>query len=132
MMDIVREALRDTGVSSARIFSESYASPKSQTRPALTNNTETCVVETPNGETRVMVAPGQTLLEANLDAEVQMPFSCTLGGCGACRVKVISGDVVMQTPNCLTQSERDEGYVLTCVGYPAGPVRLSILEEPHE
>jgi len=131
MMDIVRGTLQEAGISPERVFSESYASPKVQTRPALTQNTETCVVDTPSGEQRVMVAPGQTLLEASLDAGVQVPFSCTLGGCGACRVKVASGDVVMQTPNCLTQSERDEGYVLTCVGYPAGPVRLRVVEADH-
>jgi len=32
--------------------------------------------------------------------------------------------VAMEEPNCLSDAERAEGYVLTCVGRPVGPVTL--------
>ncbi len=59
--------------------------------------------------------PNETLLDAGLRAKAPMPYSCAMGGCGACRMKLVSGEVVMEEPNCLSPGEKREGYVLTCV-----------------
>lgn len=64
------------------------------------------------------VAPGQSVLEAGLKAGLQMPFSCAMGGCAECMMKLTSGQLQMAEPNCLTPEEREDGYVLTCVGRP--------------
>lgn len=74
----------------------------------------------------VIVQPGETLLEATLAAGLPMPFSCTLGGCGACKVALRAGNVDMEEPNCLTPAERAAGHVLTCVGRPLGPVTIEV------
>jgi ring-1,2-phenylacetyl-CoA epoxidase subunit PaaE len=55
-----------------------------------------------------------------------MPFSCGVGGCGACRVTLVSGDIELDEPNCLTRAERDAGYVLACVGRPNGPCKVEV------
>ena len=68
--------------------------------------------------------PGKTLLESAVAAGVRLPWSCGMGGCGACKVRRVSGDVVMQEPNCLSAAERGAGDTLTCVGYAAGPLTL--------
>jgi ferredoxin len=39
-----------------------------------------------------------------------------MGGCGACKVKLVDGTVDMVEPNCLLDSEKAEGAVLACVG----------------
>jgi ferredoxin len=72
--------------------------------------------------------PGATLLEAGLAAGAPMPFSCGVGGCGSCRVKLTSGDVELEEPNCLSEAERAAGYVLACVGRPCGPCTIGIEE----
>jgi len=72
------------------------------------------------------VAVGQTLLEAGLAAAVPMPSSCTLGGCGACRVRLLAGEVQHQSPNCLGADERADGWVLACVARPLTPVELEV------
>ena len=61
--------------------------------------------------------PGQTILQAGLDAGLDLPSSCTMGGCGACKLHKIEGTVVMSEPNCLTDNEREAGYVLACCAY---------------
>ena len=48
-----------------------------------------------------------------------------MGGCGACRVKKSGGDVVTSEPNCLTDRERDEGYILACCSYADGEVTIA-------
>jgi ferredoxin-NADP reductase len=72
------------------------------------------------------VAPGETILEAAMRSEVELPFSCTVGGCGACRVRLVSGDVVLDEPNCLDADERRDGYVLSCVARPLGPATIEV------
>lgn len=76
---------------------------------------------------RFVVTRGKTLLEAATESGVALPFSCQLGGCGACKVQLSEGDVVMEEPNCLSARERAEGQVLTCVGRPKGAVKLAVL-----
>ncbi|HSO38668.1 MAG TPA: ferredoxin--NADP reductase [Labilithrix sp.] len=75
---------------------------------------------------RTVVLPGATVLEAGLAAGADMPFSCAVGGCGACRVKVTSGAVDVEEPNCLSDAERAAGYVLACVGRPCGPCTVEV------
>ena len=67
-----------------------------------------------------MMSPssGRTILELGLAAGLPMPFSCAMGGCGACKVKLVSGTIDMDEPNCLTAGERADGFVLACVGCP--------------
>ncbi len=48
---------------------------------------------------------------------VDLPSSCTMGGCGACKVHKRAGTVVMSEPNCLSEHEREAGYVLACCAY---------------
>lgn len=74
----------------------------------------------------IQVQPGESILDAALAAGLPMPFSCTLGGCGACKVTCHAGIVAMDEPSCLTPAERAAGHVLTCVGRPVGPVRIEV------
>jgi ferredoxin-NADP reductase len=78
------------------------------------------------GEHRVVVPRGRFVLETALDAGLDMPFSCTVGGCGTCRVRLASGSVVMDEPNCLSPAERSEGYVLACVSRPSAPCAVEV------
>lgn len=73
----------------------------------------------------VLARPGVTLLEAGLAANIAMPFSCTMGGCGACRVRV-RGDVVHDTPNGLAADEAAAGYAFACVARPLGPCTVEV------
>lgn len=66
----------------------------------------------------------QTLLEAGLAAGADLDFSCTVGGCGTCKLRLVEGHVELEEPNCLSQRELDEGYVLACVGRARGAVTV--------
>jgi len=66
---------------------------------------------------RVTARAGQTILQAGLEAGVDLPSSCTMGGCGACKVQKREGTVVMSEPNCLSDTEREAGYLLACCAY---------------
>jgi CDP-4-dehydro-6-deoxyglucose reductase len=61
-------------------------------------------------------APGQVVLDAALDAGLNLPHSCKGGNCGACRARLIEGEVHYPngSPLGLSESEAAEGLVLLC------------------
>ena len=69
-------------------------------------------------EYKVTVPPDKGILESALDQGIDLPYSCQSGLCTACRGKALSGKVRLDEEEGLSQSERAEGYVLTCVGHP--------------
>lgn len=126
MMDAAREALSARGVAPERIREERFHSP-SDTRPALTGEPVVARMRVGGRDHVVRVEPGQTLLEAGLAAGADLPFSCAMGGCGACKVRLVSGAVYTEEPSCLSQEERDQGFVLTCCSRPTRDVALEVL-----
>jgi ferredoxin-NADP reductase len=125
MMEAAREVLGKLGVPAAHVREEQFSSPEQRTRAVATRPQP--VTFTLRGQSHDTIAtPGQTLLEAGLAAGVKMPFSCGMGGCGACKCKLTSGQVAAEEPNCLSAAEAGQGFVLTCVSRAAGPVTLEV------
>jgi len=58
-----------------------------------------------------------------------IPVGCCNGGCGACRVRVISGTYVTRKMSRAVISESDEASqcVLACRTYPHSDVQLQVL-----
>ncbi len=123
MMLAAREALMALGVDPARVHEERFASPKPKDRAPSTPVEVTITV---NGASkRVLQTVGQTLLEAGLSAGLDMPYSCAVGGCGACKVHVSEGETT-QDGAALTDAERRDGYVLACVDRALGPCAIAV------
>ncbi len=60
--------------------------------------------------------PGETILDAALRQGLAMPYGCRDGACGACRGKVLSGQVdhgKAQT-HALSEADRTAGFALFC------------------
>jgi ferredoxin-NADP reductase len=120
MMRGVRETLVGAGISPERIRTERFAyASVAGALPTIAAS----VTFAASGK-RVTVQPGQTILQAGIDAGVDLAHSCTMGGCGACRVRKASGKVVASEPNCLTDREREDGYILACCSYADGDVTI--------
>ncbi|HWZ21546.1 MAG TPA: ferredoxin--NADP reductase [Cytophagaceae bacterium] len=67
---------------------------------------------------KVNVASGQTILEAALNQNIDLPYSCQSGMCTACMGKCKSGKVKMDDPDGLSENEIKQGFILICVGKP--------------
>ncbi|WP_203362878.1 2Fe-2S iron-sulfur cluster-binding protein [Bacillus sp. REN10] len=61
-----------------------------------------------------------SLLKAALKQQVSIPYACTKGGCGMCKVKIAEGQFSLGlcSKRALTDEEREAGYVLACQTYP--------------
>lgn len=118
MMDSVVAMLSRAGVGEDRIRLERFQYAEAPT-VAMPTSPATLVFRASGKKTTARV--GSTILEAAELSGVSLPSSCRMGGCGACKVKV-DGRVVAAEPNCLTQQEKADGYVLACCSYGDGHV----------
>jgi CDP-4-dehydro-6-deoxyglucose reductase, E3 len=63
-----------------------------------------------------VAAPDQSLLDAALDASLNLPHSCKGGNCGSCRARLLHGEIDYPNgrPLGLSEAEAAEGFVLMC------------------
>jgi len=59
-----------------------------------------------------------TILDAALQKNIDVPYSCQGGVCSSCIAKITVGSATMIQNNILTDSEIKEGLVLTCQAIP--------------
>ena len=135
LMEIGLDLLADRKVNPDLIHRESFYSDidakekamkaSGQLAPALTRDIE-IVLEGKSHQ--VEVTPGKTILEAGLDMDLDMPYSCQSGLCTACRGRLLSGKVDMIEDAGLSQSEVAQGYILCCSSKPASDNIKIIIE----
>ncbi len=119
MMAAVVDGLLAAGVEPARICRESFASA---THAAGKHPDQPQAIHFSRSDIRVTQQPGQSILDAGLAAGVALQFSCAVGGCAACKLQIIEGEVMLDEPNCLDAAERDQGFTLACSAYATGSV----------
>lgn len=76
------------------------------------------------------VADNATILEAALDAGINLPYGCKNGACGACKGKVVTGqvDLGIAQESALPADERVAGMALFCCAMPLSDVTLEVRE----
>jgi ring-1,2-phenylacetyl-CoA epoxidase subunit PaaE len=123
----VRSALTIMGVPTTQVFKESYATapvPAGEVIEDAVNAEDSGSPEVTvlyeGSEYKFAVAPHQTILEAALDLDIDLPYSCQAGMCTACLGRCVSGTVKLDEEDGLSDSELKAGYVLTCVAHPVG------------
>ncbi len=124
LMHEVEGALAVLGVPKEQIHKESFA-PTQETHGEVVEEEEggslkaqTVTVIYEGAEYKVDVAPHQTILEAALELDIDLPYSCQAGMCTACMGKCTAGKVQLDEEDGLTDSELKAGFILTCVAHP--------------
>src|SRR5690606_34918695 len=93
--------------------------PRPQPRPT----TPQTIVFTRSGRS-VEQQPGESILDAGLRAGIALEYSCTVGGCGHCKVRVTDGIPLLNEPNCLSDAERSGGWTLACSACATAPLQI--------
>jgi ferredoxin-NADP reductase len=75
------------------------------------------------------VSPQETLLAALERQGYRPSFSCRMGACGECKLRVLDGQA-SPVGEILSASERAAGYVLGCLAQPIGAVTLASGGQP--
>lgn len=123
-MKTITDTLADFEVPEKNVHKESFytGDPKPKSKETPKSSQEIVVKILLDGnEHDVEVPADKTILEAALDQDIDMPFSCQSGLCTACRGKLISGYVEMEEEDGLSEEEVNEGFILNCVSKPVGP-----------
>ena len=76
----------------------------------------------------LQVAEDETILDASLDAGIELPYDCKCGVCLQCPSRIISGKVD-QEGSTLDDSVMADGYSLTCMCYPRSDLVINTIEE---
>ncbi len=125
MMKNVESLLKARNIPSDKVFKESFVQgtidkePKAAAPVAgVELKAREVTIRYEGEEYKVMVPADRAILETALDQGIDLPYSCQSGLCTACRGKCLSGQVRLDEEEGLSKSEREEGYVLTCVGHP--------------
>ena len=130
MMQNIDTLLAQQSIPANRIFKESFVvgtinKKESESSDKLQTRDVTIVYD--GEEHQITVKPKSFILETALDAGIDLPFSCQSGLCTACRGKCVSGEVRMDEEEGLSEAEKEQGYVLICVGHPlTDDVRIEI------
>lgn len=70
-----------------------------------------------------------TIFEAAKTAGIQLEHSCLSARCRSCKAKVVKGTTKsVHDSNVLTESEKREGYILTCNSIPLSDIQLNIVD----
>ena len=118
MINEVANTLKGRGVAKENIFFELFTS-SDDGELAESHDGNTTVTVTLDDETDTFVmSQKKNVLEAALEHGLDAPFSCQGGICSTCIARVIEGKVEMRKNQILTDSELQEGLILTCQSHP--------------
>lgn len=121
MMDTIEETLSEMNIPKDTIQKENFFAPVNsdeESGEAVLDGRKMVKIMLNGTETEVAVDAKKTILEAALDDEIDMPYSCQSGLCTACRGLCLSGKVTMDSNEALSEAEITEGYILTCQAHP--------------
>lgn len=129
MMDATSQMLAELGVPKEQIHTENFGSTR---KPKAKVAADQKAAETSHGivlsfaksNTSTEILPDETVLEASERADVNIEYSCRVGSCGECKVKLLSGTVVMEEESGLDPGEKESGIILACQAKCSGDISV--------
>lgn len=68
--------------------------------------------------------PLQSILELSEELSIGIEFSCRVGTCGICKVKLTAGEVDQEVQDALDDDDKAKGIILACQAKPKGDVTV--------
>jgi len=120
MIHTVKNVLTEHNIDESSIFYELFKAAKpSEIKEEVPNTGKTEITITvDDDESTFEMSQKQSILEAALDQDLDVPYSCQGGICSSCLARITDGTATMRQNNILTDAEVDEGLILTCQAHP--------------
>jgi len=125
MIEVTEKTLIDLGVPANRVHSERFTTSSAQAHKVQADTDAVKQINTTvksvqmtvvldGKEHEIAISPDEHVLDAALNAGLDLPFSCKAGVCSTCRCKVMEGDVTMDKNYTLEADEISQGFALSC------------------
>lgn len=119
MIELVMEHLKEQEVSEDRIHYELFTSTEiSDDLPVKPEGLTQLTVVLDDETFELQMDRKTKVLDAVLKEQIDAPYSCQGGVCSTCIAKVTEGTAEMAKNQILTDSEIEDGYILTCQAHP--------------
>jgi len=120
MIEDAKTILLTNGLKENNIHFELFTTPtvaKNQNTKRFEGSCEVTIL-VDDEETTFTMDSKSTILTAALKEGIDAPYSCQGGICSSCMAKITEGSATMIKNTILTDTEINEGYVLTCQAHP--------------
>lgn len=129
MMEAVKVMLAELGVPAEQVKTEAFGTPKPSPAAAGTTAILTAPATGPlvtfsKNSKSAKIHTDQTVLELSEELNIGIEFSCRVGTCGVCKVKMTSGQVEMAVEDSLDADEKTEGIILACQAKPTSDIEV--------
>lgn len=119
MINTVNGILTEKGVEASKVLFELFTASEVKTTSTSTNEGDSNItILVDEEETTLVMSQKQTILDAALANDLDVPYSCQGGVCSSCICRVTEGAATMRQNNILTDNEVAEGLVLSCQAEP--------------
>lgn len=129
-MQSVREALNALGYDMARYHQESFHAPaetraaQPPTRDVIPQEAQVARIDFARSGVTVSCTETDTILSIAQAEALGIPFGCTFGVCGTCKIRKLSGEVHMVHNGGISEDDVAAGYILPCCSHPIGRVKV--------
>jgi len=129
MMDETKLLLAEMGVPPDQLKTEAFGTPKPSPAAAGTTVKVTAEATGPlvtfsKNNKSSKTHTDQTVLELSEELGIGIEFSCRVGTCGVCKVKMTSGDVDQAVQDALDADDKTNGIILACQAKPKGDIAV--------
>lgn len=132
-MTSVREMLIGFGFDMDHYHQESFHAPPVETKAdqpelddVVPDESQAAEITFAKSGVTTPCVESDTILYAARAAGLNIPSGCTFGICGTCKVKKLSGEVLMVHNGGIADEDVEEGYILACCSNPIGKVEIDV------
>lgn len=118
MIHTVSDVLKEFGVSESDIRYELFTSTAEPVDAEVVDGKTKVKILLDDEEFEFVMDAKNSVLTAALEEDIDAPYSCQGGICSSCLARLTEGEVTMRQNNILTDSEVEEGLILTCQSHP--------------
>ena len=116
LKESVNDALLSLNISLDNVFSEDFELIKDQ-KDFEDVFTQVVGINFRGKNFNIEVVKGKTILEAALEADIELPYSCQTGNCSECKGKIVSGKYKMIGVDHVRE-DLDASEILLCCSHP--------------
>lgn len=121
MINQVSDVVLKNGIAKESIYYELFTSNDTGEVASDLEGQSKITVLIDDEETSFIMSQTDVILDAALEQDLDVPYSCQGGICSSCMARIVEGKAEMRKNQILTDDEIEEGFILTCQAHPLTP-----------